>query len=161
MTSSKPITGPDLLECVGAAQIKSKVCKTGHGVGCSSPCGPQCRFLNPGQPWNDTELAAYLGVVTVGYWDNNNKHTQAVARGRPRNQCVGEGVSLCLLPWFSRTGKRTPCLRPLVTSLAGVCRLKYHPPPRATRTNGKIHQSCLNLIQANRVPFIAGSNNEL
>lgn len=89
MTSSKPITGPDLLECVGAAQIKSKVCKTGRGVGCSSPCGPRRCFLNPGQLWNDTELAAYLGVVTVGYWDNNNKHTQAGAQGCPRNQCGG------------------------------------------------------------------------
>lgn len=96
-------------EYMEAGQIKSKVCRTGRGIGCSSCCGPWRCSLNPGQPWNYTDLAAYLGLVTGGYCDNN-KHIQAGAWGCPRSQCVREGGSLCLLLGFSRTVKRPRCL---------------------------------------------------
>lgn len=121
--------GTGFVSARGAMQIKSRVCRMWQWDWLSL-----C-FLNPGQPWNSTDLASYLGVVTIGHCDNN-KHTQASTWGQ---NSVMRGWELA---YVSCSGS----LGPVVTTR--LIPTDQHSPlsPDHLRTKGGMNPSCFYLV---------------
>lgn len=134
---------PVSLLFTAAAQEKDLV-KAHHGTRFVGVCGghadqvqgvqngPWCCLLLP--LWSLELLSEYRSAVELhrarripGAGDrgpcDNNKHTRARCVGTSQKPvCGGGSQPVCLLPGFSRTVKRPPCLRPPVTPLVDICR---------------------------------------